>query len=102
MKSLAPPRAQSALLEAMEERQVTLEGETHPLPIPFVVIATQNPRDQVGTYPLPESQLDRFLMKISLGYPSVAAERQLLQGQVRRTLLKALPPVLDASRLRQL
>ena len=98
----ATPRAQSALLEAMEERQVTLEGETHPLPIPFVVIATQNPRDQVGTYPLPESQLDRFLMRISLGYPSAAAERQLLQGQDRRTLLNALPPVLDAPRLREL
>ena len=98
----ATPRAQSALLEAMEERQVTLEGETHPLPLPFVVIATQNPRDQVGTYPLPESQLDRFLMKISLGYPSAAAERQLLQGQDRRTLLNALAPVLDVPRLRHL
>ena len=98
----ASPRTQSALLEAMEERQVSLEGESHPLPTPFVVIATQNSREQVGTYPLPESQLDRFLLRISLGYPSAAAERRLLQGQDRRAVLHDLNPVLDGARLKQL
>ena len=76
----ASPKAQSALLEAMEERQVTLDGQSMPLPEPFFVIATQNPQDQVGTFPLPESQLDRFLMRVHLGYPAAAAERELLSG----------------------
>ena len=92
----ASPRTQSALLEAMEEQQVSVEGETRPLPRPFFVIATQNPQDQVGTHPLPESQLDRFLMRISLGYPDRAAERSLLRGQDRRALLQGLPALLDA------
>lgn len=90
----ASPRTQSALLEAMEENQVTVEGETRPLPQPFFVIATQNPHDQLGTYALPESQLDRFHMRLSLGYPDRAAERQLLRGQDRRDLLQQLEPVL--------
>src|SRR5215469_17478580 len=77
----ATPKTQSALLEAMEERQVTVDGETRPLPQPFFVIATQNPLHQVGTFPLPESQLDRFLMRIELGYPGEQAERDLLQGR---------------------
>ncbi|MGH8595658.1 MAG: AAA family ATPase [Gammaproteobacteria bacterium] len=98
----ATPRAQSALLEAMEERQVTLEGKTLALPDPFFVIATQNPRDQAGTYPLPQSQLDRFLMCLSLGYPAKDAERELLRGQDRRQLMARLVPVLDADALRQL
>ena len=72
----APPKTQSALLEAMEERQVSLDGQTRPLPDPFFVIATQNPVEQIGAYPLPESQLDRFLMAIELGYPDAAAERR--------------------------
>lgn len=95
----ATPRAQSALLEAMEERQVTVENETHALPQPFFVIATQNPADQVGTFPLPESQLDRFLMCISLGYPDRRAERTLLTGADRRELLQTIAPVLDAEAL---
>jgi MoxR-like ATPase len=86
----ATPRAQSALLEAMEEHQVTTEGETRKLPAPFFVIATQNPSYQVGTFPLPESQLDRFLMRIQLGYPDANAERALLQGEDRRDLLEHL------------
>ena len=90
----ASPKTQSALLEAMEEKQVTVEGETRPLPTPFFVIATQNPHDQLGTYALPESQLDRFLMRISLGYPDRQAERQLLAGDDRRSLLDNLKPVL--------
>jgi MoxR-like ATPase len=80
----ATPKTQSALLEAMEEEQITMDGETHRLPQPFFVIATQNPSHQVGTYPLPESQLDRFLMRIELGYPDRAAERALLAGENRR------------------
>ena len=84
----ATPKAQSALLEAMEENQVTTEGKTHPLPLPFFVIATQNPTYQIGTFPLPESQLDRFLMRISLGYPDADAERELLTGQDRRQMLQ--------------
>src|SRR6201986_2164549 len=80
----ASPKTQSALLEAMEEKQVTVEGETRPLPSPFFVIATQNPHDQLGTFALPESQLDRFLMRISLGYPDRAAERALFTGADRR------------------
>ena len=89
------PKTQSALLEAMEERQVTQDGQTYALPQPFFVIATQNPLQQAGVYPLPESQLDRFLLCISLGYPSPAAERELLQGQDRRELLKGLSAILD-------
>ena len=87
----ATPKAQSALLEAMEEHQVTADGQTYPLTEPFFVIATQNPAYQVGTYPLPESQLDRFLMRIELGYPAPSLERQLLLGRDRRDLLAALP-----------
>jgi MoxR-like ATPase len=90
----ASPRTQSALLEAMEEKQVTVEGETRPLPVPFFVIATQNPHDQLGTYALPESQLDRFHMRISLGYPNRTAERQLLGGNDRRDMLDKLAPLL--------
>jgi len=95
----ATPRTQSALLEAMEEQQVTIEGETRPLPQPFFVIATQNPSHQVGTFPLPESQLDRFMMRITLGYPDDQAERELLMGQDRRTLLDNLDPVIQPERL---
>ncbi len=95
----ATPKAQSALLEAMEEFQVTTEGETHPLPQPFFVIATQNPVHQIGTFPLPESQLDRFLMRLHMGYPDRVAERALLLGQERRSLLQALEPVLDPETL---
>jgi len=95
----ASPKTQSALLEAMEEKQVTAEGLTRPLPTPFFVIATQNPHDQLGTYALPESQLDRFLMRISLGYPDRAAERQLLNGSDRRDLVAALPALLTADEL---
>ena len=86
----ATPKTQSALLEAMEEHQVTAEGETRPLPEPFFVIATQNPSHQIGTFPLPESQLDRFLMRIELGYPDASAERALLQGTDRREMLPQL------------
>ena len=95
----ATPKAQSALLEAMEEHQVTIEGETRRLPQPFFVIATQNPSYQVGTFPLPESQLDRFLMRIQLGYPGADAERALLQGEDRRDLLLQLGPCLRAEDL---
>jgi MoxR-like ATPase len=95
----ATPKAQSALLEAMEEHQVTTEGETRRLPQPFFVIATQNPSHQVGTFPLPESQLDRFLMRIELGYPDTDAERALLQGQDRRDLLETLEPCMDVKTL---
>ncbi len=91
----ATPKTQSALLEAMEERQVSVDGTTRMLPEPFFVIATQNPFHQVGTYPLPESQLDRFLMCIELGYPDVRAERALLEGNDRRVLLRSLAQVLD-------
>ena len=84
----ATPKTQSALLEAMEENQVTIEGHTYPLPEPFFVVATQNPNYQIGTFPLPESQLDRFLMRLELGYPDAAAERHLLKGEDRRELLK--------------
>lgn len=93
------PKTQSALLEAMEERQVTIEGKTRPLPQPFFVIATQNPLEQLGTWPLPESQLDRFLMRISLGYPERAAERLLLAGNGRRQLALKLPALLTARQL---
>ena len=95
----ATPKSQSALLEAMEERQVTSEGVTRRLPEPFFVIATQNPSDQIGTFPLPESQLDRFLMCIELGYPDAAAERELLAGRDRRMLLASLRPVLSPDQL---
>lgn len=95
----ATPKTQSALLEAMEERQVTVEGETRPLPQPFFVIATQNPFYQIGTFPLPESQLDRFLMRIELGYPDEPSERVLLQGRDRRELLREMAPVLSPARL---
>ena len=91
----ATPKTQSALLEAMEEHQVTAEGETRPLPEPFFVIATQNPSHQIGTFPLPESQLDRFLMRIELGYPDAGAERALLQGVDRRDLLPQLTPCMQ-------
>ena len=91
------PKTQSALLEAMEERQVTQDGQSYGLPESFFVIATQNPLQQAGVYPLPESQLDRFLMCLSLGYPSPAAERALLQGQDRRQLLQGLTAVLDTN-----
>jgi MoxR-like ATPase len=98
----ASPRTQSALLEAMEEKQVSVDGQTHTLPSPFFVIATQNPLDQAGTYALPESQLDRFLMRISLGYPDRATERGLLTGTERRTLLSQLPSLLAQGELQAL
>jgi len=98
----ASPKAQSALLEAMEEHQVTAEGATRPLPEPFFVIATQNPLHQVGTFPLPESQLDRFLMRLSLGYPDAKAERELLRGAERRDLIAHLPPAMTAGQLKEL
>jgi MoxR-like ATPase len=98
----ASPKTQSALLEAMEEKQVTVEGATRPLPQPFFVIATQNPLDQLGTYALPESQLDRFLMRISLGYPDRASERTLLTGGDRRDLVAALPALLTPEELARL
>ena len=98
----ASPKTHSALLEAMEERQVSVDGETRALPVPFFVIATQNPLDQSGTNPLPESQLDRFLMRVSLGYPDRASERLLLGGADRRATLAQLPGLLDAEQLRQL
>src|SRR5204863_5959523 len=90
----APPKTQSALLEAMEERQVSAEGETRPLPDPFFVIATQNPTEQAGVFPLPESQLDRFLIRISLGFPDASAERELLAGGDRRLKLATLSAVI--------
>jgi MoxR-like ATPase len=98
----ATPKTQSALLEAMEEHQVTAEGETRPLPEPFFVIATQNPSHQIGTFPLPESQLDRFLMRIELGYPDAGAERALLQGADRRELLPKLSPRMQPDELASL
>ena len=98
----APPKTQSALLEAMKEGQVTIEGKTRALPDPFFVIATQNPREQAGTYPLPESQLDRFLMCLSLGFPDTKAERELLSVHDRRHLIRDMQAVLDPARLRDL
>jgi len=95
----AGPKTQSALLEAMEEHQVSVEGETRRLPEPFFVIATQNPTDQLGTYPLPESQLDRFLMCITLGYPDQASERALLAGQDRRAAIHGLRAVMTPADL---
>jgi len=98
----ASPKAQSALLEAMEEHQVTLDGQTMALPDPFFVVATQNPQDHSGTFPLPESQLDRFLMRVHLGYPAAAAERELLNGLERRELVNALSSVASVDVLRGL
>ena len=98
----ASPKTQSALLEAMEEHQVTLDGQSMALPEPFFVIATQNPQDQIGTFPLPESQLDRFLMRVHLGYPSAAAERELLSGLDRRDLVHTLETVASADDLHEL
>ncbi len=98
----ASPRTQSALLEAMEERQVSIEGETRPLPSPFFVIATQNPIEQGGTFPLPESQLDRFLMRLRLGYPDPKAERELLEGEDRRALTDRLNAILPRDQLQSL
>jgi MoxR-like ATPase len=100
----APPRTQSALLEAMAEHQVTVDGTTHGLPQPFFVIATQNPVDLSGTYPLPDSQLDRFLLRLKLGYPGEDAERALLSGSDRRDLIAQVRPLLgeqDVLRLRR-
>ena len=93
----ASPRTQSALLEAMEERQISIDGKTYPLPEPFYVVATQNPKEQLGTYALPESQLDRFLMRVDLGYPDPQFERQLLRSMERRELLATLQPVFGAA-----
>ncbi len=95
----AGPKTQSALLEAMEEHQVSVDNETRALPAPFFVIATQNPTDQLGTYPLPESQLDRFLLRITLGYPDRVSERALLAGEDRRDALLKLAPVMDPAGL---
>ena len=98
----ATPKTQSALLEAMEEQQVTIEGTTHPLPVPFFVIATQNPSNQIGTFPLPESQLYRFLMRIQLGYPDAQAERGLLSGVDRREIVAKLSPQMETAELLEL
>ena len=89
----ATPKAQSALLEAMEEFQVSVDGETRPLPDPFFVVATQNPGDQIGTFPLPESQLDRFLMRVAIGYPDAISEREIIAGEDRRSMLDEIEPV---------
>lgn len=98
----APPKTQSALLEAMEERQISIDGKTRPLPEPFFVIATQNPLEQAGTFPLPESQLDRFMMRISLGYPSPEAEKEMLAGKPRSLMLKSLQPIISIEQLLEL
>ncbi|HEX7990800.1 MAG TPA: MoxR family ATPase [Stenotrophomonas sp.] len=98
----APPRTQSALLEAMAEQQVTLDGVTHRLPDPFFVIATQNPVDMSGTFPLPDSQLDRFLLRLTLGYPNAEAERALLAGEDRRELIARVTPCLSEQDIRML
>ena len=95
----ATPKAQSALLEAMEEQQVSIDGSTRKLPEPFFVVATQNPGDQIGTFPLPESQLDRFLMRVQLGYPDEASERELLAGDDRRLMLKDIEAVTGSEML---
>ncbi len=97
----ATPKAQSALLEAMEERQITVEGTTYPLPRPFFVIATQNPTEQSGTFLLPESQMDRFFMRLHLGYPPEEAERELLMGVDRKHLLKQLKPIMGTEVLQE-
>jgi MoxR-like ATPase len=91
----ATPKTQSALLEAMEERRASIDGQTYDLPRPFFVIATQNPTHQIGTFPLPESQLDRFLMRLELGYPAREAEREMLRGPSRRALVDELPAVMS-------
>lgn len=98
----ATPKAQSALLEAMEERQVSVDGQTHALPSPYFVVATQNPSDQIGTFPLPESQLDRFLMRVQLGYPNEESERALITGSDRREMLESISPTLKPETLLQL
>jgi MoxR-like ATPase len=98
----ATPKTQSALLEAMEERQVSADGTTYPLPKPFFVVATQNPQQQIGTFPLPESQLDRFLLRIALGYPDRQSEREMLIGRNRREMVHDLLPVLEPHRLLEL
>jgi MoxR-like ATPase len=95
----ATPKAQSALLEAMEEQQITSDGVTHKLPEPFFVVATQNPHHLIGTYPLPESQLDRFLMRIEMGYPDRGAERELLKGRDRREILASMEAVINSEKL---
>jgi len=95
----ATPKTQSALLEAMEERQVTIEKKTYPMSNPFIVLATQNPGHQIGTFPLPESQLDRFLMRLSIGYPDAAAEKQLLNGENTRLKLDSCKTAIDAAQL---
>ena len=95
----APPKTQSALLEAMEEHQVTADGITYPLSKPFFVIATQNPQEQLGVYPLPESQLDRFMVSIELGYPDTRSEREILAGTDRRDLLDNTQPVIGTDSL---
>ncbi len=98
----ATPKAQSALLEAMEEYQVSVDGNTRALPEPFFVVATQNPADQIGTFPLPESQLDRFLMRLELGYQDAESERELLIGEDRRTMLEDVAAELTPDVLREL
>jgi MoxR-like ATPase len=98
----ATPKAQSALLEAMEERQVTVDGQTHELPNPYFVVATQNPSDQIGTFQLPESQLDRFLMRLELGYPNEENERALITGIDRREMLNDISPSLQPGTLLEL
>ena len=98
----ATPKAQSALLEAMEERQVTADGRTRALPEPFFVIATQNPQHQIGTFPLPESQLDRFLMRLAIGYPDHDSERALLRGEDPRRRLERLTPMMESEQLAKL
>ena len=98
----ATPKAQSALLEAMEEHQGTVDGESHVLPKPFFVIATQNPMNQVGTFPLPESQLDRFMMRIGIGYPDPLVEKQLLTRTDTRIILRGLTPLMSADKVIEL
>ncbi|WP_345784673.1 AAA family ATPase [Prosthecobacter sp.] len=98
----ATPKTQSALLEAMEEGKITADGSTHPLPEPFFVIATQNPSSQIGTFMLPESQMDRFLMRLALGVPDRTAERALLEGQERREMLRVMQPAMTFHELQQL
>jgi MoxR-like ATPase len=98
----ATPKAQSALLEAMEEHQVSVDGKTHVLPAPFFVVATQNPSDQIGTFPLPESQLDRFLMRLELGYPDEESERALITGRDRREMLDEIEATLSPESVDQL
>jgi MoxR-like ATPase len=98
----ATPKTQSAFLQAMEEQIVSIDGKTYPLPAPFFLIATQNPRQQIGTFPLPESQLDRFLMRLEVGYPSTRAEAELLAGESRQSILEGLKPLFDTKQLLQL